>query len=72
MLGAIDEEYRNKGIDALMGESLLNESRRLGYRFMDSHLIMETNTKMRQEMERLEGAELYKRYCIYQKDIEIP
>lgn len=69
MLGAIDEEYRNKGIDALMGESLLNESRRLGYRFMDSHLIMESNIKMRQEMERLEGAELYKRYCIYQKDI---
>lgn len=72
MLGAIDEEYRNKGIDALMGESLLNESRRLGYRFMDSHLIMESNIKMRQEMERLEGAELYKRYCIYQKDIKIP
>ncbi len=72
MLGAIDEEYRHKGVDALMGESLLNESRRLGYRYMDSHVIMEANTKMRQEIERLDGAELYKRYCIYQKDIHIP
>ncbi len=69
LLGAIDEECRNKGLDALMGESLLNESRRLGFKYMDSHVIMETNTKMRQEIERLDGAELYKRYCIYQKEL---
>jgi len=69
-LGAIDEEYRHKGIDALMANNLLNESRRLGYRFLDSHLIMEKNTKMCQELERLDDSMLYKRYCIYQKDLE--
>jgi GNAT superfamily N-acetyltransferase len=68
-LGAIDEDYRNKGIDALMANSFLDDARRLGYRYLDSHLIMERNTKMRNEIERLEGSTLYKRYCIYQKDL---
>ena len=69
LLGSIDEEYRHKGIDALMGKSFLNDSRHLGYRYLDSHLIMEKNTKMRQELERLDGSILYKRYCIYQKNL---
>ena len=69
MLGAIDEEYRQKGLDALMASSLLSDARRLGFKHLDSHLIMESNTRMRQEMERLNGSKLYKRYCIYQKDI---
>ena len=69
LLGSIDEEYRNKGIDALMANSLLNDSRRLGYKYLDSHLIMEKNIKMRNELERLEGSKLYKRFCIYQKDL---
>lgn len=69
MLGAIDEEYRQKGLDALMANSLLNDARRLGFKHLDSHLIMESNTRMRQEMERLDGSTLYKRYCIYQKEI---
>jgi len=68
-LGGIDEEYRHKGIDALMADDLLKNSRALGYRYLDSHLIMEKNIKMRRELERLDGAVLYKRYCIYQKGI---
>jgi hypothetical protein len=51
-------------------QNLLSESHRLGYRFLDSHLIMEKNTKMCQELERLDDSILYKRYCIYQKDLE--
>lgn len=70
MLGAIDEACRHKGLDALMANSLLIDARRLGYRFMDSHVIMEKNAKMRREIERLEGAVLYKRYCIYQKELQ--
>ncbi len=69
MLGAIDEEYRHRGVDALMANSLLAESRRLGFQYLDSHLIMESNIKMRRELERLDGSVLYKRYCIYQKDL---
>ena len=68
-LGAIEEPYRHKGVDALMANSLLNDSRRLGYKFLDSHLIMESNTKMRHELERLDGSILYKKYCIYQKEL---
>lgn len=68
-LGAVEEDCRHKGLDALMGHSLLIDSRKLGYKYMDSHLIMESNTKMRRELERLDGSVLYKRYCIYQRDL---
>lgn len=68
-LGGIDEAYRHKGIDALMADSLLKDSRQLGYRYLDSHLIMEKNIKMRHELERLDGSILYKRYCIYHKKL---
>jgi hypothetical protein len=48
MLGAIDEEYRHRGVDALMANSLLAESRRLGFQYLDSHLIMESNKNARE------------------------
>jgi hypothetical protein len=68
-LGAVEEDCRNKGLDAVMGHSLLVDSRKLGFKYIDSHLIMESNTKMRRELERLDGSVLYKRYCIYQKEL---
>ena len=67
LLGAVREEYRARGIDAVMGESFLRSAIELGYKTIDSHLIMETNFKMRAEYERIEGAKRYKRYCIYKK-----
>lgn len=70
-LGAVDEEYRHRGLDALMGHSLLIDCNNLGYKYMDSHVIMESNIKMRRELERLDGSVLYKRYCIYQRVISV-
>lgn len=69
VLGSVDNNYRNKGIDALMGGSLINNALKMGLKHLDSHLIMETNLRMRAEIERLDGSVLYKRYCIYQKNI---
>lgn len=69
LLGAIEKSMRNKGLDALMGLSLINSARNLGFKYIDSHLIMAKNYKMRREMERLDGAKLYKKYRIFQKDI---
>lgn len=68
-LGSVKEEYRHRGIDALMAESLFKDSKVYGFKYVDSHLIMERNVKMRSEIERLEGSELYKRYCIFEKPL---
>lgn len=67
-LGAIKNEYRNAGLDALLGVSLLQEAKEGGMEVIDSHLVMENNIKMRAEYERM-GGEVYKRYRVYQKDI---
>ncbi len=68
MLGAIKEEYRNYGLDALMGVRLLQEAQSGGMEVIDSHLVLETNTKMRAEYEKL-GGYVYKKYRIFQKDL---
>lgn len=67
LLGAIRENARNRGVDAILGEYLLRSALELGHKEIDSHLIMEENYKMRREIERMEGFRLYKRYCIYFK-----
>jgi hypothetical protein len=67
-LGAIREEYRNSGLDALMGIKMLDTAKKEKMKFMDSHLVLETNIKMRREYEKLGGV-IYKRYRIYKKEL---
>lgn len=69
LLGAIAEEYRNKGLDAILGHRLLNSAKKKGFTSIDSHLIMKDNYKMRREIERLENYRLYKEYRIFSKAI---
>jgi hypothetical protein len=68
LLGAIMDEYRNSGLDALMGMRIIEEAQAQGMEIIDSHLILENNVKMRAEYERM-GGEVYKRYRIFQKDL---
>ncbi len=68
LLGAIKDEYRNSGLDALMGVRILEEARDQGMEIIDSHLVLEHNVKMRAEYERM-GGEIYKKYRIFQKDL---
>jgi hypothetical protein len=51
-----------------MAVSLLESAKNMGLEYIDSHLIMEDNTPMRAEMDRL-NARIYKRYRIYQKNL---
>lgn len=67
-LGAIKEEYRNNGLDALLGIKILETAQKEGMEYIDSHLILETNIKMRGELEKL-GGKIYKKYRIYQKKL---
>ena len=68
LLGAIRKEYRNSGLDALLGISMIDSARATGMKVIDSHLELETNTKMRSEMEKM-GGEVYKRFRIFQKSL---
>ncbi len=68
LLGAISESYRGRGLDVLMGTAMYRTAIAAGFDFIDSHLELETNTKVRAEMERA-GGEIYKRYRIFKKKL---
>ena len=68
LLGAIKPEYRGRGLDVLMGVRTLQSAHEAGYKIIDTHHEMESNVRVRAEMERM-GGEIYKKYRVYQKDI---
>ena len=68
LLGAVKEKYRNHGIDILMAVKLMESAKNKGMELIDSHVVMQENKRMRAEMKRL-GADIYKRYRIYQKKL---
>lgn len=68
LLGAIHPNYRNLGFDTWLGAEMLSEAHRAGITSIDSHLELETNLKMRAEMEKM-GGMVYKRYRIFQKQL---
>lgn len=68
LLGGIREDYRNAGLDTILGVEILKEVKKAGLKFIDSHLELETNLKMRAEMEKMGGV-VYKKYRIYQKTL---
>jgi len=68
LLGAVKNDLRNIGLDTMMAKAMLHSINKRGLEFIDSHVVMETNTKMRAEVEKL-GGEVYKRYRIFQKDL---
>ena len=68
LLGAVKSNFRGKGLTVLLGKSLMETAARRGLETMDSHLILETNTRMRAECENV-GGRIYKRYRVYGKTI---
>ncbi len=68
LLGGIRTEYKNLGIDAVMGVKMIEEAHKAGLKYIDSHLVLETNFKMRSELEKMSGS-VYKKYRIYKKDL---
>jgi hypothetical protein len=67
-LGAIREDYRNSGLDAVMAIKMKASAKKAGFEYVDSHLELENNFKVRAEMERAGGV-VYKRYRIFTKDL---
>lgn len=66
LLGAVRPDLQGKGLTAALGMDLLGAARKRGFTHLDSHLVMERNTRMRAELERL-GAVVWKRYRVYQR-----
>jgi len=67
-LGAIHKDYRNSGLDAVMAIKMKISANKAGFEYVDSHLELEDNFKVRAEMERA-GGKVYKKYRIYSKDL---
>jgi hypothetical protein len=66
MLGGVRKDYRGQGIDVLMAVKMWYSARNNNMNVIDSHLILENNSRMRAECERLNG-KIVKRFRIYQK-----
>jgi len=69
LLGAVHPDYQNRGLDTIMGSAMLESARRGKMKVVDSHLEMETNTKIRAEMEYM-GGEVYKTYRVFGKSLQ--
>ena len=52
-----------------MAIKMLEEAKKAKLEYIDSHLTLEVNTKIRAEMERLDG-KIYKRYRVYIKEFD--
>lgn len=68
LLGAVHPNYQNRGLSTLLGVNLLKEAQKAGMTHIDSHLELETNLKVRGEMEKM-GGSVYKRFRIFGKKI---
>jgi hypothetical protein len=68
MLGGVKKEFRGKGLDVLMGVKILQSGITHKMDTIDSHLVLETNTKMRSDYERI-GCQVVKKFRIYQKEL---
>jgi len=68
LLAGISPNYQGRGLDVMMAVKLLDSARNAGKTVLDSHLMLESNLKVRAELEKM-GGQVYKRYRIYQKAI---
>jgi hypothetical protein len=69
LVGGARAEDRGHGMDVIGMAAMLRSAITGGFEIMDSHLELETNTRVRAEMEKL-GGQLCKRYRIYGKDLD--
>ncbi|HNW57468.1 MAG TPA: hypothetical protein PLR88_09095 [Bacteroidales bacterium] len=66
MLGGVKKAYRGQGIEVLMGVKIIQSGIKRKMDKLDSHLVLENNTRMRAEYERV-GCQVVKKFRIYQK-----
>ncbi len=68
MLGAVKKEQQGLGLEIWMGLSLLESAKKTGIKTIETHLILETNTRMRSVIERL-NVPVGKRFRVYNLEL---
>lgn len=68
LLVAIRPDYQHKGLANVLAGAVLDSARKAGLTHVDGHLMMETNKKVRAEMEFV-GGKVYKRFRVFQREI---
>ena len=68
LLGAVKPKYQNQGLNVVMAAKFFETAIANGIKELESHLILETNTKMLGEVEKV-GGKLYKRFRVFRKDL---
>jgi hypothetical protein len=66
LIGGIKTDYQGIGLDTILGIKMIETARKCSFSFIDSHLELVSNYKVRAEMERMGGVP-YKKYRVYQK-----
>lgn len=68
MLGAVKPGHQGLGLEISMGLRLLESARKAGIRTIETHLILESNQRMRAVIERI-NAPVVKRFRVFTKKI---
>ncbi len=68
MLGAVKQGHQGLGLEISMGLQLLESAKKTGIKTIETHLILESNHKMRSVIERLD-APIAKRYTVFVKEL---
>lgn len=68
MIMGVKKEYRNRGIEVVMYYETMLNGLKAGYEWAELSWILEDNTMMTRAAENL-GAQLYKKYRVYEKSI---
>jgi len=69
MIMGVKKAYRNRGFEVVMYYNTMLNALKLGYEWAELSWILEDNTMMNRAAETL-GAKLYKKYRVYEKNIE--
>jgi ribosomal protein S18 acetylase RimI-like enzyme len=64
----VDKEYRNKGIDVALVVETFVKGKQAGYRWAECSLIVETNTRMIEVLQKW-GGKIYKTYRLFSKKL---
>lgn len=68
MLGAIRPNFQKNGLDLFLSLSIIEIAKKLNFKLIDTHLVLEDNNPMSAQMTRF-GAKEIKRFRIYRKKL---
>jgi len=68
MLGAIKPDFQKNGLDLFLSLSIIETAKKLKFKLIDTHLVLEENNQMTAQMKRFNTTEV-KRFRIYRKAI---